>query len=174
MRDYYENNPKEFTTPEQYGASHILIKVDPDATDKDKAAAKEEAEAVLKELKNAGDFAALAKAHSDDPGSKEQGGNLGMFRKGDMVPPFEKAALALEKDELSDIVETQYGYHIIKGGDHTESEVKPYSEVKDTLEDKLQQPKIRQAVQKEIERLREENEVAIMIPEPPADASEND
>ena len=116
IKDFYEKNPKQFELPETIAARHILIKPEPKATDKAAALAeaKNKAEGVLAEVKAGGDFAALAKKYSQDPGSAKQGGDLGWFQKGTMVKAFEDAAVALAKDEVSNLVETPYGFHIIK------------------------------------------------------------
>jgi peptidyl-prolyl cis-trans isomerase C len=114
---YDENLTKLFSTPESVQASHILIGFDEKATGeelkKSKEKAKEKAEALLKKVKEGADFAALAKSDSSCP-SKEQGGDLGSFSRGQMVEPFEKAAFGLKVGEVSGVVETQFGYHIIK------------------------------------------------------------
>lgn len=130
---YYSDNAKQFDIPEQVRASHILVKVD--LTDpnidpnKVKAAAKAKAEGLLKQIKAGADFAELAKANSDCP-SKAKGGDLGMFGRGQMVPPFEQAAFALKVGQISDIVETQFGYHIIKVADHKDASVIPFEQAK--------------------------------------------
>jgi peptidyl-prolyl cis-trans isomerase C len=112
-RKFYNENPDKFTKSEAVKASHILIGVDQKATAEEKKAAREKAEKLRKELAGGADFAALAKGNSTCP-SSQQGGDLGYFGKGQMVPAFEKAAFALKPGEISDVVETQFGYHIIK------------------------------------------------------------
>ena len=110
---FYEENIEEFETPESIRASHILVKVESATNEVEKAAAKAKIEGLLKQVREGADFAELAKANSDCP-SKEQGGDLGFFGKGAMVPAFEKAAFALETNQVSDVVETPFGFHIIK------------------------------------------------------------
>jgi foldase protein PrsA len=102
IKEYYEANEASFATPEQIQASHILV------------ATQEEADAILAELKQGGDFAAIAQEKSTDPGSKDAGGDLGFFGKGQMVAEFEEAAFALAINEISDVVKTEHGFHIIK------------------------------------------------------------
>jgi foldase protein PrsA len=102
IKKYYDENLEMLKTPEQVQASHILV------------ATKEEAEAVLAELQNGADFAKLAQEKSIDPGSKEKGGDLGYFAKGEMEEPFEQAAFSLEAGKLSGVVTTSHGSHIIK------------------------------------------------------------
>jgi peptidyl-prolyl cis-trans isomerase C len=128
---FYEMNKEDYNTPEQVQASHILITPDhnnPDANQA-KAQAKAKAEKLLAQLKGGADFATLAKENSDCP-SKAKGGDLGMFPKGQMVPPFEEAAFALKAGEMSNVVETQFGYHIIKVTAHKPAEMEPFEKAK--------------------------------------------
>lgn len=111
---YYKANAGKFGTAEQRRASHILIGVDKSADAPTKAAVRAKAEKLLAEVKAGKDFGALAKANSSDPGSAQQNGDLGLFGRGTMVKPFEDAAFALKVGEVSGIVETEFGYHIIK------------------------------------------------------------
>lgn len=111
---YYKANQGKFATAEQRRASHILIAADKAASAVTKAAAKAKAEKLLAEVKAGRDFGALAKANSADPGSAQQDGDLGFFGRGTMVKPFEDAAFALKVGEVSGVVESDFGYHIIK------------------------------------------------------------
>jgi len=135
-RQYYSENQQQFDIPEQVKASHILIK--PDTSDPNvepalaKAAAKAKAEKLLNQIKDGADFAELAKANSDCP-SSVRGGDLGYFSRGRMVPAFEEAAFALGVGQVSDVVETQFGYHVIKVTDKKEAATKTFEEVKDNL-----------------------------------------
>lgn len=140
VRKFYDENPQHFDQPEQVKASHILVKVDPEATPEAKAEAKKKIEDILKQVKAGGDFAALAKEHSDCP-SAAQGGDLGAFGRGQMVKEFEEAAFAMKPGEISGVVETQFGYHIIKVTDKTEAGKVPFDEVKDQIEGYLTQQK---------------------------------
>lgn len=115
IKSYYEQNAKRFADEEQRRASHILIKADKNASDAEKKAAKEKAEKILAQVrKNPGNFAKLARENSQDPGSAERGGDLDFFGKGMMVPPFEEAAFKLKQGEISDVVQSDFGYHIIQ------------------------------------------------------------
>ncbi len=134
---YYKAHQEEFTTPEMVRARHILIKVDKSASEDAKKKAKEKAEGILKRIKSGEDFAKLASELSDDPGSKENGGDLGFFPKGKMVPNFEKAAFALKPGEMSSIVETPFGFHIIKVEEKKEAVIEPYDKVKDKVREKV-------------------------------------
>jgi peptidyl-prolyl cis-trans isomerase C len=128
-KKYYQENTKQFETPEQVRASHILIKpvfTDPNTDPNEvKAKAKVKAEDLLKQLKDGADFAELAKSHSACP-SAPQGGDLGLFPRGETTPAFENAAFELEIGQISDIVETEYGYHIIKVTEHMAQLVRSY------------------------------------------------
>jgi peptidyl-prolyl cis-trans isomerase D len=130
VETYYQQHEKDFQVPEEVKVRHILIKVDKGADAKTDAAAKAKADALLKQIKGGADFAALAKANSDDPGSKEQGGELGMIQRGVTVPPFEKAAFALQPGQISDVVKSDFGYHIIKVEEKETAHLKPLDEVK--------------------------------------------
>ncbi|HWU97213.1 MAG TPA: SurA N-terminal domain-containing protein [Oxalicibacterium sp.] len=134
IKAYYDQNAAHYSTPEQRRASHILIAVKKDASDEEKKAAKEKAEKLLEALrKNPQQFAELAKKNSDDPGSAERGGDLDFFGKGMMVKQFEDAAFKLKQGELSDLVQSDYGYHIIKVTAIKPSSVKPLDEVKNEI-----------------------------------------
>jgi peptidyl-prolyl cis-trans isomerase D len=114
VKSYYDQNLKRYTVDEQRRASHILISVKKDAKAEDKDAAKAKVDKLLAQLrKNPTEFAKLAKENSQDPGSAERGGDLDFFGKGMMVKPFEEAAYKLKQDEISDVVQSEFGYHII-------------------------------------------------------------
>jgi peptidyl-prolyl cis-trans isomerase C len=136
-RKFYNENPDKFTKPEAVKASHILIGVDQKATAEEKKAAKE--------LAGGADFAALAKGNSTCP-SSQQGGDLGYFGKGQMVPAFELAAFALKPGEVSEVVETQFGYHIIKLTDKKAVEKVEFKEARPRIEDYLKNQKVGAAV----------------------------
>jgi peptidyl-prolyl cis-trans isomerase D len=134
IKSYYEQNKKQYSTEEQRRASHILIEVKKDASAADKAAAKAKAEGLAAQLrKNPGDFAKLAKANSQDPGSAENGGDLGFFDKGAMLKPFADAAFSLKQGEISDPVESDFGYHVIEVTGIKPAAVKPLESVKDEI-----------------------------------------
>ncbi len=115
VKKYYEQNLARYTKPEERRASHILIKVDADASAEARAAAKTKAEGLLAEVKkDPQSFADVASKNSDDPGSAANGGDLDFFGKGAMVKPFEEAAYALQPDGISDLVTSDFGFHIIK------------------------------------------------------------
>ncbi|MGK2900785.1 MAG: SurA N-terminal domain-containing protein [Burkholderiaceae bacterium] len=116
LRDYYAANEKRYTSPEERRASHILVKVDAGASAADRAKAKARAEALLADVKkNPASFAEVARKNSDDPGSAEKGGDLDYFGRGGLAAkPLEDAAFALRPDEIGALVESEFGYHIVK------------------------------------------------------------
>ena len=132
VQKYYDDHQNEFTTPEQVQARHILIKVEPDASDEVRAQARKRVEDVLQQVKGGGDFAALARQFSEDS-SAPDGGDLGFFERGRMVKPFEDAAFNLAPGTTSDLVESPFGFHIIKVEAKTEARQKPLDEVRSQL-----------------------------------------
>ncbi|PID56479.1 peptidylprolyl isomerase [candidate division KSB3 bacterium] len=161
VQAYYEENKDRFQEPEQIQASHILIQLAQDASDEDKEAARKKIEEILVLARDGKDFAELAKEHSEGP-SKDRGGDLGFFPKGAMVKPFEDAAFALKENEISDVVETKFGYHIIKVTGKKEAREIPFVEVKDKLKQGLQQQKTSAEVNAWINALRAEASIEIM------------
>ena len=155
---YYEENKDNYNQPEQVKASHILIKVAPSATTEEKAAAKEKAEKLLKQVKEGGDFAQLAKDNSDCP-SKAKGGDLGYFDRTTMVKEFSDAAFAMKVGQVSDVVETQFGYHIIKVTDHKNAGMTSFDEVKDEITKGLKQQKLAVASKEYLDKLKAESKI---------------
>ncbi|MEW6704181.1 MAG: SurA N-terminal domain-containing protein [Pseudomonadota bacterium] len=136
LREYYEQNKSRYGTPEERHAAHILVKAEKDAPAAERTKAKARAEELLAEVrKNPGAFAELAKKHSEDPGSREQGGDLGFFGREAMVKPFSDAAFALKPGEISNVVESDFGYHVIKLIEVRGGEVKPFEAVRASIED---------------------------------------
>jgi peptidyl-prolyl cis-trans isomerase C len=158
-KKYYSENTKQFEMPEQVRASHILIK--PDTTDPNtdpndaKEKAKTKAGDLLKQVKGGVDFAELARANSSCPSSK-QGGDLNFFGRGQMAPAFEKAAFELKVGQVSDIVETRFGYHIIKITDHKDPNVIAFEQAKGDIENVLTQQKQGELAKEYIESLKAE------------------
>ena len=152
---YYDKNPQRFKQPEQIKASHILIKVDAKADEAKKAEARQRIEEVQQKLKDGGDFAALAKEYSEGP-SSAKGGDLGYFRHGQMVKPFEEAALALKPNEVSDVVETRFGYHLIKVYDNKPEQTLAYADVKEKIIQRLKQEKIEKEAVQYVDKLKKD------------------
>lgn len=141
---YYNENIDQFSTPEQVRASHILLKTE----GKDDAAVKKQAEDLLQRIKAGADFAQLAKQFSEDEGSAEKGGDLDYFGKGQMVPEFDQVAFSLQPGQVSDLVKTQYGYHIIKVTDKKAAVTRSLDEVRQQIEDQLKFQKAQEQAQK--------------------------
>jgi peptidyl-prolyl cis-trans isomerase C len=137
VKDYYESNPERFQQESQVKAGHILAKIEPDASEEDKAAAKAKIEDISKKLKDGADFEELAKEHSDCP-SGSNGGDLGFFARERMVKPFSDAAFALKVGEVSDVVETQFGYHVIKVTDKKDAKTVTFEDAKDDIKKQLE------------------------------------
>src|ERR671911_3240397 len=128
IQNYYEKNKKaQFTTPEQRCVRHILFNKDQ----------KEKAEEIEQQLENGGDFAKLAKENSQDPGSAENGGDLGCLGKGETVPEFEQAAFGAEQGEIVGPVKTEFSYHIIQVTDVRSEETRPLEDVEPQIRDQL-------------------------------------
>lgn len=138
VKTYYEQNLARYKTEEQRRASHILISAGKAASVGENANAKAKAEKLLAQLrKSPGDFAKLAKENSQDPGSAERGGDLDFFGKGMMVKPFEDAAYKLKEGEVSDLVESDFGYHIIRLTAIKPAAIRSMAEVKDNIVDEI-------------------------------------
>jgi len=132
LKRLYEQR-KQQAADEQRRARHILIEVGQGASEQEVEAAREKAEALVQKLREGADFAELAKAESDDPGSAPQGGDLGFFGRGAMVPEFEDAAFTLARDAISDPVRSPFGFHIIQVTDIRKAEVPSYEALRDEL-----------------------------------------
>jgi len=135
-------------------ASHILIKAEQDADKAKTLEAKEKIEMIQKRVKKGDDFAALAKEFSEGP-SAPKGGDLGYFGPGRMVKPFETAAFKMEPGEVSDIVKTRFGYHLIKVMDKKPAKQVTFEEVQDKLQQFLKQQKVQKEVEAYIKQLKE-------------------
>jgi peptidyl-prolyl cis-trans isomerase C len=133
-RSYYTANSEGYSVPETVRARHILIRVPADAEEKEKEELKKKAEAVLEKVRSGDDFERLASENSDDSGSKQKGGDVGFFPRGRMVKPFEDAAFSLKEGEVSGLVETKFGFHIIRVEERKEAQIKPFEEVKEEIQ----------------------------------------
>ena len=163
VKKFYDDNKDKapLKTDESVKASHILIGVDAKATADDKKKAREKAEAIRKKILAGEDFAAAAKKDSTCP-SASQGGDLGFFTKGQMVPEFEKVAFALKPGDISDVVETKFGYHIIKVQEKKAAGTVSLDEAKKNIEGYLKSQKIQKGVSDYLEKLRKEGKVEIL------------
>jgi peptidyl-prolyl cis-trans isomerase D len=145
VKRHYEDNPQQFSTPEQVRASHILLKTE----GKDEAAVKKQAEELLAKIKGGADFAALATKVSEDTGSAEKGGDLDFFGRGAMVKPFEDKAFSLQPGEVSDVVQSEHGFHIIKVTDKKAATTRALDDARVQIEDTIKWER----AQKEAERI---------------------
>ena len=153
LRSYYDQHRDQYKTPEQVKVSHILIKTplpgaDNKVDEKGVAEAQHRAEDLLKQVKSGANFEDLAKKYSEDPGSAKQGGSLGWIGRGQTVPEFEKSAFSLPKGQISELVKSNYGFHIIRVDDKQEAHAKSLDEVKSEIEPIVKHQLADQAAQK--------------------------
>jgi len=160
---YYDKNRASFRVPEQVKASQILIKTDPSWDQAKKAAARKRIDEIHAKLKSGQDFESLARTYSEDP-SASKGGDLGYVRTGQVLKPFEDALFSLKPGEVSDVVETGVGFHIIKAVDRKPETTIPFEKVKDQLKSALKQEKGQQEANASIATVREKAKVEIYLP----------
>jgi peptidyl-prolyl cis-trans isomerase C len=153
MKAFYNSHSELFKAPEMVRASHILIKVEPNASDPDKAKARERIVAIQQRIKKGEDFAAVAKESSECP-SNANGGDLDFFQHGQMVKPFEDVAFSSKPGTVSDIVETQFGYHLIKVTEKKDASTVSFDDVKAKLEDYMKQQKINEELSQYVLQLK--------------------
>jgi peptidyl-prolyl cis-trans isomerase C len=161
-RDFYTKNPGKFQQPETVRASHILIKVDANADAAAKKKARAEIDGVLKRLRAGADFAKLAQEHSQD-GSAAQGGDLGYFPRERMVPAFADAAFALKPGQISNVVESQFGYHVIKVTDRKPGRTVPFEEVSPQIGKYLAQERRQQRAGAFVDELKKKARIEVLI-----------
>jgi peptidyl-prolyl cis-trans isomerase C len=160
-KDFYDKNPDKFTQPESVRASHILI-MTKDLDEAGKKAARAKIDGVLKRAKAGEDFAALAKENSGD-GSASQGGDLGFFPRGRMVPAFDQAAFALKPGEISEVVTSEFGYHIIKLTEKKVGSTVPFEEVKPRVLEYLTNQKKQQRVDSFIDEAKKRAKIEVLV-----------
>lgn len=161
-KDFYGKNPERFKQEESVRASHILVRVDEKADPATRKKARAEIDSVLKRVKGGGDFAKLAQEHSQD-GSAAQGGDLNYFGKGQMVPAFDKVAFELKPGQVSDVVTTQFGYHIIKVVDRKPGRTVPFEESSQQIKQFLTEQKKQQHQEAFIEGLKKKSKIEVLI-----------
>jgi len=161
-KEFYEKNPDKFKQGETMRASHILIRVDEGADAATKQKAKARIESLLKRARAGEDFAKLAKENSAD-GSAAQGGDLGFFPRGQMVPAFDEAAFALKPGEISGVVTTQFGYHIIKAVEHKDAATVPLAEVNDRVKQYISNQKKQAKADEFIAALKQKSKIEVLI-----------
>ncbi|VWX63837.1 Peptidylprolyl isomerase [Burkholderiales bacterium 8X] len=156
LRSYYDQNAARFGTKEERRASHILISAPAGASSADKEKARAKAQALLADVRKApASFAEVARKNSQDPGSAEKGGDLDFVARGAMVKPFEDAMFALKKGEISDVVESEFGYHVILLTDIKPAAVPPFEQIRTRLEDEVKSQQATQEFAKAAETLTE-------------------
>jgi len=165
VRKYYDGNRPQFAVPEAVHVRHILIKVEPGAAQADRQKAKAKAEELLKKAQGGEDFGQLASQNSDDPGSKGRGGDLGFVERGKTPPAFEKAVFALAKPgDLSGVVETQVGYHIVQLGERRQPSVLEFEQVRERIGHVLQERRALETLRGRVQSLRSSGKVQTFLP----------
>jgi peptidyl-prolyl cis-trans isomerase C len=159
---FYEKNPDRFQQGETMRASHILVVIPAGADDKTRAALRTRAEAALKAAKAGQDFARLARQYSQDS-SARNGGDLGFFPRGQMVPAFDQAAFALAPGQVSDLVQTEFGYHIIKAAEKRPARVVPFVEAAAQIQEYLEQQQRQEKGKALVDQLKAKGKVQIFI-----------
>jgi peptidyl-prolyl cis-trans isomerase C len=163
-REFYDKNQDKMQRPERAHLRHILIGVKPGAPEEEKKQAREKAEGLLEKLKDGEDFARLAAENSDDPGSKVRGGDLSWFVRGQAVPPFDKAAFALTKpNELSGVVESEFGFHIIQLVEHQAASAVPFEEARPRITQMLQQKQAGERLQAHVAGLKKKGKIETFL-----------
>lgn len=164
LEAYYQANTARLTLPEQVRVRHILLVFKPMGTTDDRAAIRAQLTTILERARAGEDFAELARTLSGDSETAVNGGDTGLFQRGQMVPAFEEVAFATLVGEVSDIVETPFGLHIIKVEEHQEARLLPLDEVREPLREHVRDERAEEAVKREIARLREAAKIEILIP----------
>ncbi len=162
MRNFYDDNPQYFDIPEQVSARHIILTTQGITDENALAAKREELEEIRQEILDGADFEEVARERSEGP-SASDGGNLGSFGRGQMVPEFEEAAFALEPGEISEVVETQFGYHIVQVTEKTPGRTESYDEAEENIRTFLTEQEQNVAVQHYLSDLRREAEITELI-----------
>lgn len=152
-KSYYEEHQIDYETQEQRHAHHILIKTDKNADENTVTAARKKAEDLLARLKKGESFEELAQKYSDDPGSASKGGDLGFFGSGMMVKPFEEAVFSLQPGGLSELVKTDFGWHIIRLDEIRPAGLRPFDEVKDSIIARLKEERAKSALFEQASKL---------------------
>jgi peptidyl-prolyl cis-trans isomerase C len=163
LEQYYRENEYRLTFPEQVRVRHILLTWKPMGTPDDRAAIREQMVPILERAREGEDFASLAREFSDEYATRQSGGDTGLFHRGQMAPAFEDAAFALKPGEISDPVETVFGVHILRLEEHRDAYLLPLDQISEQLRDHIREEQMEAAVGKEIQRLRAEGEVEILV-----------
>jgi peptidyl-prolyl cis-trans isomerase C len=161
-RAFYDKNPEKFRQDDRVRASHILLKVDPKAPEATREQARERIAGILRRARTGEDFAALASGNSEDS-SARQGGDLGYFARREMVPTFSDAAFALKPGEISEIVTTEYGYHIIKVTDKKAATTVPYDQAGPQIIDFLSRQKKQERAGQFVQEVRKRARIEVLV-----------
>jgi parvulin-like peptidyl-prolyl isomerase len=164
LEAYYRDNERRLTLPEQVRVRHILLTWKPLGTRDDRAAVLAQMAPILEQARGGADFAALAREHSEDSATVPNGGDTGLFHRGQMVPAFEEVAFALAPGEVSDMVETPFGVHILRLEERREARLLPLDEIREQLREHIREERMEAAVADELARLRAAADIAILIP----------
>lgn len=159
---FYNSNKEKFVQPEQVRARHILIMAKETDSAADKERKREKLVKIKKQIEGGEDFAAMAKRFSEGP-SNVKGGDLGYFSRGQMVKPFEKAAFAMMPGDVSDVVETEFGYHLIKLEDKKFAKTVSYDETKGQISNYISQQKVNELVMARLEELKKSAEIKVVM-----------
>lgn len=162
LQDFYEENTMYFEQPEQVSARHIILTTQGASDDAARSAIRQEIEGLRRRIAGGEDFAEVAREHSQD-GSAARGGSLGTFGRGQMVPAFEEVAFSLPVGELSQVVETQFGYHLVEVTERIPARTIPYPEVRGQIEDFLLEDVRNRAAEDYVEDLRSRANVEELI-----------
>jgi parvulin-like peptidyl-prolyl isomerase len=160
LKEYYEKNKKDFLRPEAAHIRHILIKVEPTSTDEEKAKKKKEAGDILKRARQGEDFAELAYQYSADDW-RVKGGDLGLIHRGRLLPELEEVAFKLKPGEISDLIETTYGYHIIKMEEKLPPTQLGFDEIKDKLRKELEEKRKKEREENLLKTLKEKARIEV-------------
>jgi peptidyl-prolyl cis-trans isomerase C len=158
LKTYYDANPALFKHPEMVKASHILIRNNDQADEAKKIEARKKIDDIAQKITAGGDFAELAKTYSECP-SSSNGGDLGLFRRGQMVQAFEDVAFSMNPGEISPVVETQFGFHIIKVTEKQPEGTYPFDQVKPQIQDVLTREKVQKLLETDIESLKSKADI---------------
>ena len=162
-REFYELHAEQFTEGGGVRARHILIGISPDASDRDKAEARDRADRLRREAEDSADFAELARTHSEDPGSAANGGDLGVVVRGQTVPDFEAALFALEPGDISAVIETPFGFHVIQMVEREAARTVPFVEASVEIREFLVQQKRQARTATFIAELKVKSDIEILI-----------
>lgn len=162
-REFYQENLERMEMPPRVKVRHILLKVPQDAGEEARQAAREKARDLRSQIADGGDFAALAREHSEDQTSAQQGGELPWLMPGQTVPAFDQAIFSLEPGQLGPVVESRYGYHVVQTLDKQPSQTAPFEQVKDRIVAQLRQQEGQQRLHDHVDQLKAAHEVEIHL-----------